>query len=481
MGTIHLYFSPLWPLFLFLLNFGFAIPAAIHAVMTKNQVQSAIGWVAVIILSPFIGSILYLCFGINRVSRRWERLRRRGYKQAAAFFKRHPSAVELDSDVPNAAQLADSISPFPLANDNAIQILYGGAEAYPAMLEAIHNAKRMIALQSYIFDSGKTGDEFIAALAAAAKRGVEVRVLIDGFGAAYSRRSVLRRLRKEGIQAARFMEYYFGFSLPYANLRNHRKILIVDALVAFTGGMNIRDSFALPEDQRGFARDTHFRITGPVTDHLLAIFAQDWHFATHEEVSAQLWSKGGEQPVKGAAAARVIPSEPTDEGNANQWAISGALSRAKTRVMICSPYFIPSRDIIAMLKLVALRNVRVDIILPRKSNLFFVDFAARAQLDELIACGCTIWNANGPFDHSKLMIVDDDYAYIGSTNMDTRSLRLNFEVDLEVFHPRLVTDLQTVMDRTIASSTPVTVKSLKARPLPLRVFDRIIWLFSPYL
>lgn len=449
--------------------------------MSKDHVQSAIGWVAIIILSPFIGSILYFCLGINRVSRRWDHLRERGYTKAEAFFKCQPSTLDPEQIPGFDLRLGDSVSPFPMASGNDIQLLRGGVETYPAMLDAIHKAKRMIALQSYIFDSGKIGNQFVEALIAASRRGVEVRVLIDGVGAAYSQRSVIRRLRREGIKAARFMEYYFGFSLPYANLRNHRKIMIVDAMVAFTGGMNIRDNFALNENQKRFARDTHFRITGPVTNHLLTIFAQDWHFATREEISFLLLSKDGEQAVAGTAVARVIPSEPSNEGNANQLVISDALARARKRVMICSPYFIPNQDIMAMLKLAALRQVQVDIILPRRSNLFLVDFAALAQLGALAACGCNIWHAAGPFDHSKLMIIDENYAFVGSSNMDTRSLRLNFEVDLEILHPGLVTELQGMMEHTITRSVKLTVEKLKARPLPLRLFDRLIWLFSPYL
>lgn len=480
MGTIHLYFSPLWPLFFFLLNFGLAIPAALHALMTKDQVQGAIGWIGVIILSPFVGSILYFCFGVNRVSRRWEKLRQKGYQAASDFFRERPAPLP-EQLFNYDTRPGNRLSPFPMTGHNSITMLCGGAETYPAMLDAIRGAKRMIALQSYIFDSGRTADSFIEALTGAAGRGVEIRVLIDGIGAAYSRRSVLRRLRRQGIKTGLFMEYYFGLTLPYANLRNHRKIMVVDGTAAFTGGMNIRDGFALDSNHRKFARDTHFRITGPVVGHLLGVFAQDWHFATGETLPQSAWSQGGDETVAGDAGIRVVPSEPVSEGNANLLTISEALARAQHHVMIQSPYFIPNADLLSMLRLAALRQVQVDIILPRKSNIFFVDNAALAQLETLAASGCRIWHAEPPFDHSKLMMVDGYYAFIGSTNMDTRSLRLNFELDLEVLSPALSGELRAMMEHTIASCTRITRERLQSRPLPLRVFDRLAWLASPYL
>lgn len=479
MEDMYMDISLFWTLTLLLVNVFLAVPAAIHALMNKQPVQSAIGWTAIILLSPFLGSIMYFCLGINRVSRRWSRLKQLSYREAGSFF-RQCQLVPLKRNYDT--RLGDRLSPFPMTEGNRIEVLRGGAQAYPAMLEAVRQAKQTVMLQSYIFDSGTMGDRFIRELGRAVRRGVEVRVLIDRVGAFYSRRSVRRLLRREGVKTAFFDDHDRGLHLPYANLRNHRKILVVDNEVAFTGGMNIRDAFALTEDEPGFASDTHFCLSGPVTDHLLAVFAQDWFFTTREQLSEQLWQKDCQLIERDEpAAVRVIPSEPDYEGHANLLAIIDAIAGARKNIMIQSAYFIPVPEMLYVLKLAAMRGVQVDILLPQKSNLLLVDLAAMAQLEPLAASGCRIWHMPKPFDHSKLMLIDSRYAYVGSSNMDTRSLRLNFEVDLEVLNDRLVKGLEAGMQATIDKSTAITLQSLQQRPFFMRLFSRLAWLLSPYL
>lgn len=464
---------------LMLLNLCMAVPAAIHALMNKEPVQSAIGWTAVIILSPFLGSILYFFFGVNRVSRRWRRLKLLGFREAHSFFtQEHLEPLQRDFDT----RLGDEISPFSMVDGNRIEMLKGGAMAYPAMLEAIQNAKRSIVMQTYIFDSGKVGDQFLNALGDAVQRGVQVRVLIDRVGSLYSKSIVHKTLKEKGVKTAFFDDSSKDLRLPNANLRNHRKILVVDNQVGFMGGMNIRDSFALPPTDPGFAMDTHFKLTGPITDQLQGVFAQDWFFTTREELPAELWQK--EESVlesENPAALRVIPSEPDYEGSANLLAVINNITRAKKSIMIQSAYFLPVSEMLFALRLAAMRGVQVDLLMPGKSNLFFVDLAAMGQLNHLAASGCNIWQMQEHFNHSKLMVVDDNYAYVGSSNMDARSLRLNFEVDLEVLNAKLVNELAEGMRHSIANSTRVSLQDLRERPFIKRFVSRLVWLFSPYL
>lgn len=478
--------SSIWPILLVIIHFAVAMPAAIHAIMTKTQVQSAVGWTGIILLSPYLGSALYFCLGINRISRRWSKISQTNYERATEYFKSHPSRYLKQSSFDT--RLADKISPFPMLDGNSISILHGGATAYPAMLDAIKNANTTITLQSYIFDSGKIGDQFISALSAAKDRGVDVRVLIDGVGAAYSKTSVIKQLKSLGITSALFMDKFYGITLPYANLRNHRKVLIIDGKIAFTGGMNIRDQFALDVNAKDFALDTHFRVSGPVVPHFMALFAQDWDFATREGLAHKYWQNGIAytpdntiEPLQSQASMRLIPSEPHENGHINLLVISDAITRAQKRVIIQSPYFVPPLEITGALRLAGLRGVEVDVILPGQSNLFFVDCAAKAQLNPLLQSGCRLWYSAPPFDHSKLMIIDDTYAYVGSTNMDTRSLRLNFELDLEVYDQTLVSQIAASMKNKINTSQAITHALIEAQPFWRRLFNRIIWLGSPYL
>lgn len=477
-------FSHYWPYFFLALHAILALAATLHAVMNKTQVQSALGWIALILLSPLLGPILYFIFGINRISRRWQKIRDNSFEKISTFFESRESAYLVP---PPPHQIADTLTPFPLVRGNDVALLRGGAEAYPAMLHAIDNARESIYLQSYIFDPGQIGNRFTDALIRAHQRGVAVRVMIDGFGALYSYPSVIRRLRQHGVPAEFFVQKFYGFKLPYFNMRSHRKLLIIDNIHGFTGGLNIRDCFSYDTTHPKCAHDTHFYICGPAAEHLAAAFAQSWHFMTHEKILlAPSYQKAAPLlpaaiPLIHDATIRIIPSEPSPESAANLTIILNALAQAKKRILIHTPYFIPNREMIALLKLAALRGVRVDIIMPRRSNLFFVDLAATAQLDGLTAAGCHVWYTKGPFDHSKLMLIDDDYAYVGSTNMDTRSLRLNFELDAEITHQALVQKIDALLQTALQHGTQVTTDSLRNRPFALRLCARLIWLLSPYL
>lgn len=479
----------LWPYMLIVASFSYSLPAAFHAVMTKEQVPAAVGWTAIIFLSPFIGASLYYCFGINRISRRWRRLNRVGPSKAVSAREAVNEGIR--EDLPVDTRLGDSISPFPMTTRNRIQPLWGGREAYPAMIDAIEKAEKTIALQTYIFDTGKVGTRFRTALREAKARGVEIRVLIDAVGSRYSIPSMAGKLKRDGLNVARFLNNYFTLNLPYANLRNHRKVMIVDGAVAFTGGMNIRDEFDMPDGEKKCARDTHFKIEGLLVEQLLAVFEQDWFFTTKEKLDPILWYKPHPAPAMGVdeadgevmdrAIARAIPSGPDTHQPRNLLMMMGAIASARNQIIICSPYFIPNPELIAAIQLTAQRKVQVDIIVPERSNLRMVDMAANAQLHQLISYGCRVWKTEQPFDHTKMMIVDDEYAYIGSSNLDTRSLRLNFELDVEIYQRELVAALRKYMEQEIGRARQETLASLKGRSYVRRLLERIVWLFSPYL
>lgn len=223
------------------------IAGAIHAIMTKDDVRAATGWVGVIVLNPILGALIYLVLGVNRVRRAAIARRRR---RSGAGMDDHETGPAVDVAVASAPQftslqrLGDKVSPFAVTAGNELRLLQGGDEAYPAMLEAIRGARSSIALQSYIFDNDAVGQEIAGALIEAARRGVVVRVLIDAIGARYSRPQIVGVLREGGVRTARFNGKLIGLRLPYANLRCHRKLLVVDGETAFTGGMNIRAQFS---------------------------------------------------------------------------------------------------------------------------------------------------------------------------------------------------------------------------------------------
>lgn len=454
--------------------------AAIHAAMTKDDVRAAIGWVGVIMLSPVIGALLYLVAGINRIRQSSAGQRRAEVERGQAAFAETPTDIAVPAGFASMKKLGDQVVAFPLTSGNAVRLLDGGDDAYPGMLAAIRAAERHVALSSYIFDNDPVGIQFADALIEAKGRGVAVRVLIDAVGARYSRPSIVERLREGGVTTALFMGNLVGPRLPYANLRSHRKMLIVDGTVAFTGGMNIRAQFTTAFAGDELAHDTHFRVEGPAVAQLLTVFAHDWAFTTTEELVDAAWA-AGEAPARGGAAVRVVPSGPDRDLACTHSMIMGALAVAQHSVKICSPYFLPDLQLIGALGVAGRRGVDVDIVIPSNNNLKLVDCAMTAQLDQVLAGNCRVWRASGAFDHSKLMAVDGEWSYVGSSNLDPRSLRLNFELDLEVYDAALSGEVAGRIARKIADAQAETLETLRARPFLMRLRNRAVWLGSPYL
>jgi cardiolipin synthase len=477
-----------------------AIPllASYHIIVSKDDVRAAIGWAGLVWLVPFVGTILYLLFGINRIRRKAARKRRHRDSSSiqAGPPESHPEGEEgeggehsLSSLLPQSSEamqaqaaMMDRITRMPLTPGNHIRLLEGGDEAYPEMLAAIGEAQKSIALATYIFDYDRAGRQFVAALKAAVERGVKVRVLIDGVGEMYHFPSSWRMLRRAGVPVQRFNRSIMPWRMAYLNLRNHRKILVVDGRIGFTGGMNLREGNFRDARPGNAIRDMHFRLEGPVAAHLMEVFAVDWSFAEGESLEGDAWFPGdlaGHRP--GNAVARGVPDGPDEDLNKISWAILSGLGMARHSIKIVTPYFLPDRVLVAALSHAALRGVQVDIVLPERSNLKIVDWASRAQYGQLLDKGCHIHHLPPPFDHSKLLLVDDIWLLFGSSNWDPRSLRLNFEFNVECYDEALAGALAANIAERINRAKPVRPADVCAKHPLWRARDGIAWLFSPYL
>lgn len=482
-------FMEYWPHLLAIISITMATIAVIHVTMTKDEVRSAIGWVGVIILSPIVGTLIYMIAGVNRMRR------------ASIAQERQNASREHKNDIFNQQvsdsklatcfgkrfvsmkTLGDRVTHHALTSANQIETLKTGDEAYAAMQTAIETAQKSIILETYIFDRDPIGLRLADALIAATNRGIAVRVLIDAVGARYSVPSIVGYLRDGGVVVDVFNgNIIMGLRLPYANLRTHRKILVADGAIAFVGGMNIRQGFTTEFAGDDSTHDTHFRVTGPVVEDILAIAADDWRFATDEFLNGEEWhSSPANEPSDEAVIMRAVPSGPDSTLENNHKMLMGAFSIARHSIRIMSPYFLPDRELISALTTAARRGVRVDIVVPTSNNLVLVDRAMTAQFDQILKNYCHIWRATGPFDHSKLMAIDGTWSYVGSSNLDPRSLRLNFEIDLEVMDKDFTHTIEKRIDKAITSATAVKLADLKARPYLVRLIDRILWLGSPYL
>lgn len=483
MQEIKTLLADYWPHIFFVVSVAASAAAAIHAAMTKHDVRAAIGWVGIILFSPLFGALFYLVAGINRMRPTRRSLRRTG--TMLQLGHRHESAgvdivTHSGPQFASLRLLGDRVGCFNVTSGNQVMLLDGGDETYAAMREAIHRAERTIALQSYIFDNDPVGRQIATSLIEAQRRGVLVRVLIDAVGANYSMPPIVSMLHRARVPTARFnASPWLVWRMPYANLRSHRKVLVIDGKIGFTGGMNIRESFT--ETTRPASRDTHFRFEGPVVQQLMSVFAHDWNFTTRESLTNDEWFDPTLSHAPGDVPVRCVLTGPDRYIGSTRKMLMGALAVAQHHVRIQSPYFLPDQALIGALATAARRGVRVDIVVPGANNLRLVDYAMTAQLDQVIRTGCRVWRASGAFDHSKLMTVDDAWSYVGSSNLDPRSLRLNFELDSEIYDRALAGQLGERVDRLIAGAQRVTLASLYKLPFIKRLRNKLIWLASPYL
>lgn len=449
----------------------------VHVLLTKGDVRAALGWIAVAWLSPLFGALLYFIFGINRVTRRALRFakpehERRNLTGPDAW----PSAP---SHVAILSRAAQRVTGSPLIAGNDVSIFSGGDEAYPCMLAAIRSARNSVALSSYIFRYDAVGLSFIGELIEARKRGVEVRVLLDGIGSGYFLSSSLRDLENGGILTARFLHTWLPWRMPFLNMRNHKKLLIVDGKVGFTGGLNIGADHSRWRATKDYVDGVHVRVEGPVTRQLMDTFARDWSFTTDEDLQSDCWWPTIENA--GSILARGIHSGPDADMSKLETILGAALSQAKARVRIVTPYFLPDQRLQFAIAQAGLRGVSVEILIPERCDYSFMDWAMLAHLRFFENDLASVYLVPPPFNHAKLMTVDGQWSLLGSSNWDSRSLRLNFEFDLECYDPGVTAKIDAVIDRKISQARRLDSTELHSRPRWTQLRDAATRLLLPYL
>lgn len=471
-----------WPQELGLAGLAIAVAATVHVVLTKRNVQSRAGWVAIIWLVPLLGAVLYLLLGVNRIRRRAVALHRRANLPLAPAEAVLASVRDLPESLRAINRVINQVTSRPLLGGNEVQVFDNGAAAWEAMLAAIAGARKSVSFCTYIFDNDELGQRLVSALAAAQARGVQVRVLIDAVGLRYSSwlNPVDSRLAAAGVRVARFLPPRFlPWHLAYANLRNHRKILVIDGETGFTGGMNVRHGHTLSVRDQGAILDLHFGLRGPVVSQLQRSFQEDWLFAARERIAGDAWFP--ELTAAGETLARGISQGPDEDPDRLLWAYLAGIQGAQRSLYILTPYFLPEPEVVMALKAAAMRGVAVTVVLPEHSNLALVDWAASPVIEELLAFGCRVYLTPPPFDHGKLFLVDDAWGLVGSANWDPRSVRLNFEFVVECYDSTLGRRLRYVFEERLARARLLQVDELRRRPFLVRLRDGLAGLFTPYL
>jgi cardiolipin synthase len=442
-----------------------------HILLNKRDARAAAAWTGLVWLVPFFGALIYMVLGVNRIRRRARQLTQGGLETIPGWFEHHEPSDAV-YHLHTLSVLVGRVTRLPLTTGNRVELMEA-PQAFDAMLDAVESATESIYLSTYIFGNDAAGHRMVEALGRAVDRGLQVKVLVDGMGSLYSFPPVIRRLRRAGVETQRFLYSLRPWRMPYINLRNHRKLLIVDRREGFTGGMNIREGYLQSPPA---IRDLHARLAGPVVGQLLSSFVIDWNFTCGEWLPT---GYAGEH--EGEVEARAIVSGPDTDFDKRRLTLLGALGRAEQEIRIITPYFVPDATLIAAIQLAAMRGVSVQLILPARNNLKVVDWASRHVLPWLAEQGVDIRFTPGCFDHSKLMTVDGCWGLFGSGNWDARSLRLNFEFDVECYDPELAERFNMLIDRRSRSAISWSDSRMASQSRWARLRNAAAHLLEPYL
>lgn len=450
----------------------------------RRESAATLAWVMFILALPIFGALLYVAIGTQRLRRR--RVRRAHAREllasSAATLRATLTAYNIDGvasrDHPHVA-LARSfcIDPQKATVGNEVAVFNDGEEAFKALCDAVSSARSYIHVEFYIFQDDDTGRHLLALLAERARAGVEVRLLVDAIGSWGLRPRTIEPFKQAGGLFAQFLPVAL-FTRPFhINLRNHRKIVVVDGRVAFTGGMNIGDEYRSRDPEIGHWRDTQARVRGPAALRLQEIFAEDWHFATGERCLDARYLVAPELP--GSVVVDVVESGPDRTAEAIYKMLFVAITRAERRVWLTTPYFIPDRAILTALITAAERGVDVRLLLPGWCDHRFVLHAGRAHYDELLRAGVQIFEYGPGMLHAKTMVVDDHWSTIGSANMDRRSFHLNWEANLVMLDAGMAAAMARRFELDVVHAVPIPRHH---RPsLHRRLVEAVCALLAPLL
>lgn len=446
---------------------------------TKRETMSAIAWSLTVLLLPFLGAFLFFVFGSQSVRRiRRKQRKRSAYKMLAGGRDGSPK-VDVPAKWDVLARLGHHGDGFPVTGGNAVTLYNLGEPAFEAMLEAIRAAEHHVHFQFFIFRNDASGRRFIDALCECARRGVEVRFLYDSVGSYNLSRRLLKQLRLAGGRASSFLPIFNPMYRFRLNLRNHRKIVVIDGKVAFTGGLNIGDEYLGLAPRFGHWRDTHLRVEGPAAASLQRIFLEDWFFATEEAVHGTRYFP--KPPTPGRSLVQVVHSGPDADYKTIRETYFAGILNARQRVWIASPYFVPDAGLRDAMILAARSGVDVRFLGLFRPDKWVPYLAARFYWADMLEAGVKVYQYAAGMMHAKYMLVDGEWASVGSANTDNRSLLLNFEANCQLFDAALVAELEREFLNDLEVSIQLDPKVYADRPVLARLAENACRLFSPVL
>lgn len=463
-----------------------SIAIAIIIILEKRSPFKTAAWVLVLVLIPLIGLIFYLFFG--QEYRKKKLFSRRGLKALGRY--RSITSRQLRTIQKSEYQLPPQIGHFKkiisllLNNSNAIvttgnqlTILNNGKKTMEAVFNALSQARHHIHLEYYIIEDDQTGNRLKEILLERRKAGVEVRIIIDDVGSWGLGRKYIRELKQAGIDIYPFMEVRFPRLTGKVNYRNHRKIVIVDGQIGFTGGVNIADRYIYGTKKLGPWRDTHLQIEGDAVACLQVVFAADWFFVKGENLTGQAYFRTFRE--YSGVPVQISASGPDSDWDSISQAFFSAVASARKEVFITTPYLMPTPSILTALKTAALGGIDVRIVMPEIPDALLPKWVSLSYVEELLEAGVRIFLYQKGFMHSKVLLVDGNFATVGTTNLDFRSLETNFEINAFVYDEQFTRRMSAFLKLDIRNSREILLNEWRRRPWYKKSMESFAYLISP--
>ena len=461
----------------------------ISILVNTETPSKALGYLLLVISFPVFGIILYFSVGLNY--RKKELYRKKLEIDNLEFPKLEYRAATLSNEtlLRNKEKIEDF---FQLANfsrnksftsdNNNATLLINGEEKFPDLIESIRNAKHHIHIQYYIYENDEIGNQLAQVLIEKAKQGVEVRFIYDDFGSSKIRKNIVKQLREAGVEAYPFYKINLIKLANRMNYRNHRKIVVVDGIVGYVGGINVADNYlnSSKDKEKLFWRDTHLKIVGISVINLQFTFLTDWNFCANQKLpfSNDYFPMENKDNLYGNHLIQIVSSGPDSKYPKIKYTLIQAILTSKHEVCITSPYFIPDKSFLDAITIAALSGISVKLLVPKKSDSIVINTTTQSYFQELIDAGVEIYTYNKGFIHAKTMVCDQKIAIVGTANLDNRSFDLNFEINAIIFDEEIAKELKEVFENDLTSSTKVISEEWSKRPWYMKFLERVLHLFS---
>ncbi|WP_088341890.1 cardiolipin synthase [Robiginitalea sediminis] len=465
----------MWLYILIVLYILVAISIVISLLLNGVRPSKTLAWLLAIFTIPVGGILLYLLVGRNRRKQKVYLQQRRSPPEAP-----DPSNNLFSPDSPRGRlhQLIASQTGFPLSADNEVVFLKDGEETFNRVFQALQDARTTIHLQYYIFEEGELAERLLELFTRKEAEGVEVRLIYDSIGSYSLSPSYLRRLRKAGIEVYAFLPFRLGKFMTSVNYRNHRKIIVVDGEVAFTGGINISDKYLKGDQDLGMWHDMNLMVRGSAAVHLDTVFANDWELVTRQHLPLPDYPK--DEP-RGSSAVQILASSPDDDFPLMEQFYFSLINHARRHIYITNPYLIPSPAIQLALQTAALGGVDVRVLVSAQADSALVNWCVRSYFNGFLKSGIRIYQYPEGFLHSKTITVDDRICTVGTANVDNRSFQHNYEVNALIFDPEKAITLREDFIRDSERSIVLDYETFRRRPWTHRLIEGAARTLSPLL